>query len=59
MKVGDLVKMTNSTDCWVGQVGIITKVPRTQWGMWVIRLGSGEKIATADPFKMKVINASR
>ncbi len=59
MRVGDLVKMTNATDRWVGKVGIIIKVPATPWGMWAIRLTSGEKIATVDPFKMKVINASR
>ena len=59
MNVGDLVMMTNATDCWVGKVGVIIKVPRTQWGMWAIRLTCGEKIATADPKKMKVINASR
>ena len=60
MQVGDLVMMTNATDCWVGKVGVIIKVPRTLgWGMWSIRLTCGEKIATADPKKMKVINASR
>jgi len=59
MNVGDLVRMTNATDCWVGKVGVIIKVPRTQWGMWAIRLTCGEKIATADPKKMEVINASR
>ena len=59
MQVGDLVRMTNATDCWVGKVGIIIKVPATPWGMWAIRLTCGEKIATADPFKMKVINAGR
>ena len=59
MNVGDLVKMTNATDCWSGQIGIVTKVPTTPFGMWVIRLVSGEKIATAQSTKMEVLNASR
>ena len=59
MKVGDLVRIALPFLSYQGQVGIITKVPRTERGRWAIRLTSGELIATRIVSRMEVINASR
>ena len=58
MQVGDLVKMKGMR-VWNGQVGIITKIPSTPHGMWVILLSSGEFIGTAKEETMEVISESR
>lgn len=58
MKVGDLVKM-KGTRVWNGQVGIITKIPKTPHGMWAILLSSGEFIGTARAETMEVVSESR
>ena len=42
-----------------GQVGIVTKIPMTQRGMWAILLTSGELIATRLMSRMEVVNESR
>ena len=60
MQVGDLVRMnSNSRSYWEGMTGIISKVPRTEHGMWAILLSSGEIIGTGRPETMDVINGSR
>ena len=58
MKVGDLVRMRNM-ELWNGQMGIITKTPRTPHGMWAILMSSGELIGTSLPHRMEVVNESR
>ena len=60
IKVGDLVRMRGTIE-WNGQIGLITKVPTTPTGMWVVMLTSGENtfVATGRRDKMKVINESR
>jgi len=60
MKAGDLVRMRGTLE-WNGQVGLITKVPRTQWGMWVVMLASGDDtfVATGRKECMEVISESR
>ena len=42
-----------------GQVGIVTKIPMTERGMWAILLTSGELIATRLMSRMEVVNESR
>ena len=59
MKVGDLVKIAQPFLSYQGQVGIITKVPRTERGAWAILLASGELIATMNRENLEVINESR
>ena len=66
MKVGDLVRIKDTIvldvivyNEWNGQMGIITKVPRTRSGMWAIRLTSGELIATGLKNRIEVINENR
>ncbi len=58
MKVGDLVRMRNMR-VWNGEMGIITKIPKTPRGMWVILLSSGELIGTAKAETMEVVSESR
>ncbi len=60
IKVGDLVRMRGTLE-WNGQIGLITKVPTTPTGMWVVRLTSGEDtfVATGRKECMEIINASR
>ena len=60
MKVGDLVRMRDTVE-WNGQIGLITKVPATPAGMWVVLLATGENtfVATGRKECMEVINASR
>ena len=57
IKVGDLVRMRGTLE-WNGQIGLITKVPATPTGMWVVRLASGEDtfVATGRRDKMEVLN---
>ena len=61
INVGDLVKMRG----WIpgtganGQMGIVTKIPRTTGGAWAILLTSGDLIATYNKNRMEVINESR
>ena len=55
MKAGDLVWLKDTRD-WNGLMGIITKVPVTSYGRWVVLLTSGELIATTLPHRMEVIN---
>jgi hypothetical protein len=60
VKVGDLVRMSStSCDSWHGKFGIISKVPRTEHGMWAILLSTGEIIGTGRPENMEVISESR
>ena len=59
MKVGDLVKIAQPFLTYQGQVGIITKVPRTERGAWAILLTSGEILATMNRENLEVVNASR
>jgi hypothetical protein len=44
---------------WDGRVGLVTKVPVTPTGMWVVMLTSGETtfVATGRKDKMEVLNA--
>ena len=60
MQVGDLVRMRGTLD-WNGQVGIITKIPATPTGMWVVRLASGEDtfVATGRKECIEVVNERR
>ena len=60
IKVGDLVRMRGTLE-WNGQVGLITKVPTTPTGMWVVLLTSGENtfVATGRKECMVVLNESR
>lgn len=60
MKVGTLVRMRGTLE-WNGQIGLITKVPTTPTGMWVVRLASGEDtfVATGRKECIEVINESR
>jgi len=59
IKVGDLIRVARPFLTHEGQMGIITKVPRTERGAWAILLTSGELIATMNRSNMEVINASR
>ena len=59
IKVGDLVRIAEPFLTYQGQVGIVTKVPRTERGAWAIRLTSGELIATMLRSRLEVLNASR
>ena len=56
IKVGDLVRIALPFLSYEGQMGVITKVPRTERGAWAILLTSGELIATTLPHRMEVIN---
>ena len=56
MKVGDLVRIARPFLTYEGQMGIITKVPRTERGVWAILLTSGDLIATYSKNRMEVIN---
>jgi len=60
IKVGDLVRMRGTIE-WNGQIGLITKVPTTPTGMWVVMLTSGENtfVATGRKECMEVVNESR
>ena len=55
IKVGDLVRMRHTLD-WNGQMGIVTKIPRTTGGAWAILLTSGELLATMNRENLEVIN---
>jgi len=55
IKVGDLVRM-RSESVWRGQMGIVTKIPRTTGGAWAILLTSGDLIATYSKIRLEVIN---
>ena len=59
IKVGDLVNIALPFLSYEGQMGIITKVPRTERGVWAILLTSGELIATMNRENLEVMNASR
>ena len=54
--VGTLVRMTGTIE-WNGQIGLVTKIPKTKRGMWVIRLNSGEDtfVATGRRDRIEVI----
>ena len=56
IKVGDLVRIAKPFLTYEGQMGIITKVPRTERGAWAILLTSGELIATMNRTNMEVMN---
>ena len=56
IKVGDLVRIALPFLSYEGQMGIITKVPRTERGVWAILLTSGELIATRLMSRMEVVN---
>ena len=56
IKVGDLVRIAQPFLTYQGQVGIITKVPRTERGVWAILLTSGEFLATTNRTNMEVLN---
>ena len=56
MKVGDLVRIALPFLSYEGQMGIITKVPRTERGVWAILLTSGELIATMNRENLEVLN---
>ena len=56
IKVGDLVRIALPFLTYEGQMGIITKVPRTERGVWAILLTSGDLIATYSKNRMEVIN---
>jgi len=58
VKVGDLVRMRDTLH-WNGQMGIITKIPKTHMGRWSIRLASGELIATLCLDRMEMISENR
>ncbi len=60
MRVGDLVRMRGTLE-WNGQIGLVTKVPVTPTGMWVVLLSSGEKtyVATGRRNNMELLNESR
>ena len=59
IKVGDLVRIALPFLSYEGQMGIITKVPRTERGVWANLLTSGELIATMNRENLEVMNASR
>ena len=59
IKVGDLVRIARPFLTYEGQMGIITKVPRTERGAWAILLTSGDLIATYGKNRMEVINERR
>ena len=59
IKVGDLIRVARPFLTHEGQMGIITKVPRTERGVWAILLTSGELIATMNMENLEVINESR
>tara|TARA_Y100000310_G_scaffold210780_1_gene211392 strand:- start:239 stop:409 length:171 start_codon:yes stop_codon:yes gene_type:complete len=54
IKVGDLVRLVETV--WAGEVGIVTKVPVTPYGMWAVLLTSGDLIATLGKVNLEVIN---
>jgi len=56
MKVGDLVKMRNTTPGWDGQTGIITEFSDRMW--WIL-LTCGRMIATDRKSDMEVLNETR
>ena len=56
IKVGDLVRIAQPFLTYQGQVGIITKVPRTDRGVWAILLTSGELLATMNRENLEVMN---
>ena len=56
IKVGDLVRIAKPFLTYEGQMGIITKVPRTERGVWAILLTSGELLATMNISNMEVLN---
>ena len=56
IKVGDLVRIALPFLSYEGQMGIITKVPRTERGVWAILLTSGELLATMNISNMEVLN---
>ena len=55
MKVGDLVRIALPFLSYEGQMGSITKVPRTERGVWAILLTSGELIATMNRENLEVM----
>jgi len=57
IKVGDLVRIAQPFLTYQGEVGIITKVPRTERGSWAILLTSGVLIATMNISNMEVLGA--
>ena len=59
IKVGDLVRIAEPFMSYQGQVGVVTKIPMTERGMWAILLTSGELIATMHGSALEVINESR
>ena len=61
IKVGDLIRVARPFLTHEGQMGIITKVPRTERGVWAILLTSGENtfVATGRKECMEVVNESR
>ena len=56
IKVGDLVRIAEPFMSYQGQVGIVTKIPMTERGMWAILLTSGELIATMNRENLEVLN---
>ena len=56
IKVGDLVRIAEPFMGYQGQVGIVTKIPMTERGMWAILLTSGELIATMNRENLEVLN---
>ena len=59
IKVGDLVRIALPFLSYEGQMGIITKVPRTERGVWAILLTSGELFGTLHRSWLEVISATR
>ena len=56
IKVGDLVRIREPFMGYQGQVGIVTKIPMTERGMWAILLTSGELLATMNRENLEVLN---
>ena len=56
IKVGDVVRIAEPFMGYQGQVGIVTKIPMTERGMWAILLTSGELIATRLMSRMEIVN---
>ena len=56
IKVGDLVRIALPFLSYEGQMGIITKVPSPERGVWAILLTSGDLIATMNRENLEVIN---
>ena len=56
IKVGDLVRIALPFLTYEGQMGIITKVPRTERGVWAILLTSGALTATMTRDNSEVLN---